>query len=84
MVPPPDDPQRAAWQEMVARMQGEAQPPFDEQWRLFSRLAAERPPELGPMPAWWPAPDRVAGSNIGRLMAEIGRASCRERESVVV
>lgn len=75
MVPPPDDPQRAAWQEMVARMQGEAQPPFDEQWRLFSRLAAERPPELGPMPAWWPAPDRVAGSNIGRLMADAGARS---------
>ena len=78
MVSPPDDPQRATWQEMVARMQGDLQPPFDEQWRLFSRLAEGRPAALGPLPAWWPTPDRVAGSNIGWLMAEVGAPSYHE------
>jgi acetyl-CoA synthetase len=72
------DPQARQWLEMVDRVRRDPQTPFDEQWQLFSRLAAERPSELGPMPAWWPAPDRVAGSNIGRLMGEAGARSYGE------
>jgi acetyl-CoA synthetase len=72
------DPQARQWLEMVARVQREPETPFDEQWQLFSRLAAERPSELGPMPAWWPSPDRIAESNIDRLMTEVGARSYGE------
>ena len=72
------DPQARQWLEMVERVQRDPQTPFDEQWQLFSRLAAERPAELGPMPAWWPPPARIAGSNIARLMAEVGARSYGE------
>jgi len=72
------DPQARQWHEMVARVQREPETPFDEQWRLFSRLAAERPPERGPLPAWSPTPERIAESNIGHLMAEVGAPSYPE------
>jgi acetyl-CoA synthetase len=75
------DPQARQWLEMVQRVQRDPQIPFDEQWQLFSQLAAERSAELGPMPAWWPPPDRIAGSNIGRLMAEVGARSYGELQS---
>ena len=78
MVPPADDPQHAAWQQMVARVRREPETPFDEQWQLFSRLAAERPSERGPLPAWWPAPERIAESNIGWLIREVGVRSYGE------
>ena len=72
------DPQLRQWHEMVARARREPETPFDEQWRLFSRLAAERPPERGPLPAWWPTPERIAKSNIGWLMREVGARSYGE------
>ncbi len=68
----PPDPQRVPWEELVARVRGDPQVPFEEQWRTFARLTGERAPELGPMPAWWPEPQRTEGSNLGRLMAEVG------------
>lgn len=74
----PSDPQLRQWQEMVERLRREPETPFDEQWRLFARLAAERSPEQGPLPAWWPAPERIAESNIGWLMREIGARSYGE------
>jgi len=66
------DPQLAAWSELVKEVRRHPETPFSEQWTLFQRLAAERPAELGPMPAWWPTVERVAGSNIGRLSGELG------------
>jgi acetyl-CoA synthetase len=66
------DPQYAAWQEMVERVRAHPDTPFDEQWQVFSTLAAGRPDNLGPMPAWWPDRERTTGSNIARFMAEVG------------
>jgi acetyl-CoA synthetase len=71
------DPQYAAWQRMVAKVRAEPETDFDEQWRLFCRLADERPAELGPMPVWWPDEPRIAGSNITALMNEVGADSYR-------
>jgi acetyl-CoA synthetase len=72
------DPQARLWLAMVDRVRRDPRAAFEEQWRLFSRLAAERPAELGPMPAWWPAPERIAASNIGSLMREVGAGSYAE------
>ncbi|MBW2524832.1 MAG: AMP-binding protein [Deltaproteobacteria bacterium] len=72
------DPQRSLWRGMVARVRADRHLPFEEQWRLFSALAAERPAQLGPMPAWWPDHDGAAASNVGRLMAEVGAESYRD------
>jgi len=69
------DPQFLLWQEMVARARHEPETAFDVQWELFSRLAAERPLEQGPLPAWWPTPERIAESNIGWLIREVGARS---------
>jgi acetyl-CoA synthetase len=71
MVDFTSDPQYAAWQGMVERVRTDPNTPFDEQWRSFSELSAQRPAELGPMPAWWPSPERVARSNLAALMAEL-------------
>jgi acetyl-CoA synthetase len=66
------DPQFAPWQELVARVRAEPDAPFDEQWHIYTELAAQRSPALGPMPAWWPDHERIASSNIAALMAEVG------------
>ncbi len=72
------DPQYAQWQELVARVRAQPEMPFEEQWRTYSSLAAQRPPQLGPMPAWWPDPERITGSNIAALMAEAEVSSYAE------
>jgi acetyl-CoA synthetase len=63
---------------MVARVRAKPDTPFDDQWQLFSRLADERPPELGPMPAWWPDAGRVARANITALVIELGLGSYQD------
>ncbi len=72
------DPQYTAWQRMVERVQAVPDIPFDDQWQLFAALAAQRPPELGPMPAWWPSSERVARSNLEALMAELDIGDYRQ------
>ena len=57
---------------MVERVRTDPNTPFDEQWRRFSELAAQRPAELGPMPAWLPSVERTVRSNVAALMAELG------------
>ena len=71
MVDFTSDPQYEAWQRMVGRVRAEPGTPFDDQWQLFAELSAQRPAELGPMPAWWPSPERIARSNLAALMAEL-------------
>jgi acetyl-CoA synthetase len=65
------DPQYTAWRRMVERVQADPDTPFDDQWQLFAELSAQRPAELGPMPAWWPSPQRIAHSNLAAMMAEL-------------
>ena len=60
------DPQAALWGELVGAVQAGTGPAFEDQWALFERLAAERTPDLSPMPAWWPDENRVGHSNVGR------------------
>ena len=72
MTIPHDDPRHQAWLRLTERVRDDPSVPFDEQWEIFCRLAAERDVALGPMPAWWPDRDRIADSNIGRLIAELG------------
>jgi len=72
MVDLTSDSQGAAWHRMVERVRLDPDTPFDDQWRLFSELSAQRATELGPMPAWWPSPERVARSNLAALMTELG------------
>ncbi len=72
------DPLAAAWRELILGVRRGDGPSFPEQWALFERLAAERPAELSPMPAWWPSEDGIRESNIGRLMAEVDVRSYRE------
>jgi acetyl-CoA synthetase len=62
---------------MVDRVRAAPETPYDEQWRLYSRLAEEREAERGPMPAWWPDAERVRRANISALMAEVGVDSFR-------
>jgi acetyl-CoA synthetase len=72
MARPGDDPQLARWLTFVERARREPGLGFEEHLEAFTRLAEERPAELGPMPAWAPDADRMADSNIGRMMAELG------------
>ena len=72
MNTPQDDPQFEEWLRLTRRVREDSSVPFDEQWEIFRQLAAKRPNELGPMPAWWPNLDRIADSNIGRLTDELG------------
>ncbi len=72
------DPQRDEWMQLVRRVRENPSLPFGEQWETFQRLAAERPEELGPMPAWWPDTDRIANSNIGRFAADLGLGGYEE------
>jgi acetyl-CoA synthetase len=72
MVDFTSDPQHEAWHRMVERVRTDPNTPFDEQWRLFSELSAQRSPELGPMPAWLPSVERTVRSNVAAVMAELG------------
>jgi acetyl-CoA synthetase len=71
MIDATADPQYESWRRMVKRVRADSDTPFDDQWQLFSELSAQRAPELGPMPAWWPTPERVVRSNLATLMAEL-------------
>jgi len=57
---------------MVERVRANPATPFEEQWQLYSKLSAERPDNLGPMPAWWPDHERITESNITQFMAQVG------------
>ena len=58
------DPQFGEWLELADRVRDLPETPFDLQLATFERLAAERSPELGPMPAWRPTDDRLSRSTI--------------------
>ncbi len=78
MSTPTNDPQLEEWLRLTRRVRKDPSIPFDEQWETFRRLADERPVDLGPMPVWWPDHDRIAGSNIGRLVDDLGLSNYEE------
>lgn len=62
--------ERDPWAEFLGR--GGAKKPFEAQWAEFQALAAARPFEEGPLPAWTPPPALARESNAGRFLAERG------------
>jgi acetyl-CoA synthetase len=72
------DPQIGEWLELVARVREQPATPSDQQWATFERLSAERDPELGPMPAWWPTDDRLNRSVVGQLCDELRMSGYNE------
>lgn len=63
--------QDALWQALVARFQ-EDTVPFDEQWRLFEKVFANRRPEQGPPVVWQPSDEVRRDANLTRLMKKAG------------
>lgn len=66
------DPQYVQWRRLVDEVRAGAGIPFDEQWARFEELAAARPPEHGPMPAWVPEGDDPAATNLAWLIGRAG------------
>jgi acetyl-CoA synthetase len=64
--------QERQWPAFVERVRGGEEIPFAEQWAAFCSIYAGRAPEDGPPPAWIPDGEQVAGSQLGRLMADLG------------
>ena len=60
------------WLRFVEELRSGPGRPFEEQWAVFQDIYAGRRPEDGPPLVWRPRPEQVAGSNLGRFMAELG------------
>ncbi len=71
MNKPEIDGQTAEWLSLVERVRSDPSIGFDEQWARFLELSDARDRSLGPLPTWVPSADRIAASNIGRLMADL-------------
>ncbi|HSL17486.1 MAG TPA: AMP-binding protein [Methylomirabilota bacterium] len=78
MRPADIDAQTAEWLGFVERVRRDPSEGFDEQWRRFLELSEARDQALGPLPTWVPDEERIAGSNLGRLAAELGLATYAE------
>ncbi len=72
---PEIDRQAAEWLEFVERVRRNPSIGFETQWRRFLELSDARDPALGPLPTWVPDADRIAGSNLERLAADLGAGS---------
>jgi acetyl-CoA synthetase len=63
------------WQSFVDRVRSGPPRPFAEHWAAWQKIFANRRPAAAPPSAGRPAADRIAASNLGRLMAE---RQCRD------
>ncbi len=72
----PSDPkeQERLWREFVERCRAGEAPEFDEHWRAFETIFANRAASDGPPPVWAPDDQLVADSNLGRLISKMGMA----------
>ena len=66
------DEQTQEWLAFVERVRTDPSISFAMQWAKFVELSDARDPSLGPLPTWVPSPDRIAASNVGRLLSELG------------
>ncbi|MGD8440721.1 MAG: AMP-binding protein, partial [Holophagae bacterium] len=78
MQSPEIDSQTAEWLEFVERVRRDPSIGFEAQWHRFLELSDARDPALGPLPTWVPDADRIAGSNLERLAADLGAGSYAE------
>ncbi|MFQ5788953.1 MAG: acetyl-coenzyme A synthetase N-terminal domain-containing protein, partial [Acidobacteriota bacterium] len=72
------DEQDDRWEQFVEEIQSGPIRPFEEHWAAFQEIYSQRRSEDGPPRAWRPRQDRVAESNLGRFMAELGFRSFQE------
>jgi len=70
----PSDPreQERLWLDFVARCRAGEAPGFDEHWRAFETIYANRDRQDGPPPVWFPDAERVGASNLRTLMRKVG------------
>jgi acetyl-CoA synthetase len=66
-----NDPQAIRWQAFVREVREDPSIPFNHQWDRYQEIFAGRDPSLPPPPAWFPASELIADSNVGRLMSEL-------------
>jgi acetyl-CoA synthetase len=66
------------WRQLVEQLRTGPDRPFEEQWNDFRQIYADRKEADGPAPAWWPGEDQLTGSNLARLMKELGFVSYAE------
>ncbi|MFQ5876345.1 MAG: AMP-binding protein [Acidobacteriota bacterium] len=66
------------WERFVEKIRSGRPRPFDEHWASFQEIYARRRQEDGPPRVWRPEPERIAGSNLGRLMTARGFRDYRE------
>ena len=66
--------QEQRWLRFAARVRQGESIPFSDQWAEFSEIYSDRAAGDGPPPAWMPAADQAARSNLGQLMAAQGLA----------
>jgi len=80
--------QSERWQRLVDRVRENPGVPFEDQWREFQAIFADRDDTEGPPVVWSPSPALLRESNIARALAEQGfesyeelrEWSCREPE----
>lgn len=69
-----DDPdaQDRLWNELAHGLLQDPELPWDEHWRLYESVFADRDPAAGPPQAWRPDDDRTAQANLRWLMDRAG------------
>jgi len=67
--------QERQWLQLVKQLRSGAEIPFADQWAAFRDIYQDRAPEDGPPPAWIPSREQAAGSQIGRLITNLGFSS---------
>ncbi|MCZ6574418.1 MAG: AMP-binding protein [Planctomycetota bacterium] len=66
------DGQEQLWRAFIAQARAGEGGEFQQHWEAFTSIYAGREERDGPPPAWFPEPAQVAGSNLGRFMAQLG------------
>ncbi|MEE4271818.1 MAG: AMP-binding protein [Thermoanaerobaculales bacterium] len=72
MKSPVVDQQAREWTAFVEHVRKDPSIGFEAQWARFLELSEARESSLGPLPTWVPDAERIEGSSVGRLMADLG------------